>query len=754
MNLHLAYLRALEPWVPAALREMYVPPERPDLLCYGTGFNDWGVQTQQKACAAFAVLAEDPALDTARTGMSREELRDVALRLLRFTLASHHVGDFHCTDGTRWGHTWISALGIERMMHGVELLEPYMTDADRAQLRRVLESEADWLLEHHPVKAGLTKDNVPESNLWNGALLHRVALMYPDAPRAAAYAEKGTRFLLNAVSVSADAESDEPFDGHPLREWHVGANFFPSLALHHHEYLNVGYMVICLSDAALLHFAYRRRGMAAPAAVYHHIKELWELVRELTFTDGRLARIGGDTRARYCYCQDYAIPAWLLARDWLGDDSVEPFERGWLAQIAAECAANGDGSFLSARCGTLRDKSVLYYTRLESDRAVALSIGALWHRLLTNEHKRESPTQGGSHKTSGDSARQAFTWRDEYHGAVVHRSVTRFASVVWRAAEPPTALCLPPDASSMAEWRQCLSGVIEGEGYVNWQVPEVFSVAEYEGGFITAGRTRIHSHGFVPEGTAPQQELAVQDLLFAALPDGASIIVLQHARVTQRRVYLTRYGSLFLPMPNDIFNGCTRRYETQQGSMTLAGVQSPEELLDLRSRWVSIDERLCVCGIDPDASVKLRRPGRRQIDLKFHPWRPHVWRGGNLYCDELYGTCQFEHIAVDADTLLYDDAWVICAEGTAATAARISASTQRWTPRGDALCCVSCAGQDGRMYLVLHNRSDAACTRTLALPWDELHPLSTIGDVRVAHDGRGTCTLSMAARAVGVVCCG
>lgn len=121
--------------------------------------------------------------------------------------------------------------------------------------------------------------------------------------------------MLNAVSVPADAESNELFDGRSLREWHVGANFFSSLALHHHEYLNVGYMVICRSDAALLNFAFRRRGMAAPAALYHHLKELWELVRELTFTDGRLARIGGDTRVRYCYWQDYSVPAWLLARD-------------------------------------------------------------------------------------------------------------------------------------------------------------------------------------------------------------------------------------------------------------------------------------------------------------------------------------------------------------------------------------------------------------------------------------------------------
>lgn len=744
MNLHHAYLRALEPWVPAAMRDMYEPPERPELLCYGTGYNEWGVQTQQKACAAFAVLADDPALDAARTGMPREELRAVALRLLRFNLASHVEGDFHCTDGTQWGHTWISALGTERMMHGVELLEPHMTADDRALLRRVLESEADWLLAHHPVKAGLTSDNVPESNLWNGALLHRVALMYPDSPRAAAYKEKGTRFLLNAVSVPADAESDELFDGRPLRAWHAGANLFPSLALHHHEYLNVGYMVICLSDAALLHFTFRRRGLAAPAALYHHLKELWQLVRALTFVDGRLARIGGDTRARYCYCQDYAIPAWLLARDWLGDESVDAFERGWLAQVACECAANGDGSFLSARCGALRGVSPLYITRLESDRAVSLSMGALWHRGL---HKQHTPD---SHAPRCAASPAVFTWHDEYHGAVLHRSATRFASVVWRAAEPPTALCLPPDASDMAEWRQSLSGVIEGEGYVNWQAPEAFSLEEFAGGFLTWGRTRVHSHGFVPEGTAPQQELATQHLLFAALPDGASMVVLQYARAAQRRVYLQRFGSLFLPVPNDLFNGATRRYTTDHATLTLTGAQSTEALLDLRSRWVCIDERLCVCGIDADASLQLHRPGRRQIDLKFHPWRPHVWRGGTLYCDELYGTCQLQRVTRDAGVLLYDDAWLVATCGDADRAARC-AVTRRYSARGAQLCCVAVCGADGHEYLVIHNRSDAEQTQTLALPGREYALLA--GAARVTPGGTGA-VVHCPARGAGLLRCG
>ena len=57
------YLRCLEPWVKSQEKYLYTIPDRPDLICYGTGYNNWGVQTNQKAFAAFAVLAADPDFD-------------------------------------------------------------------------------------------------------------------------------------------------------------------------------------------------------------------------------------------------------------------------------------------------------------------------------------------------------------------------------------------------------------------------------------------------------------------------------------------------------------------------------------------------------------------------------------------------------------------------------------------------------------------------------------------------------------------
>ncbi|MCF7838663.1 MAG: hypothetical protein K9N49_08545, partial [Candidatus Marinimicrobia bacterium] len=389
-TLHEEYLRVLEPWAGAAGRDMYVPPERPDLWCYGSGFNGWGVQTNQKAFAALAVLATEPELDEARAGLSRAELLARALGLLRFSLASHLSGEFTCLDGTTWGHTWISALGIERMLHAVQALEPHLTPADQAALRRVLLSECDWLVDGYfrnagdppgSIQAGLIEHNHPENNLWNGVLLQRVAWMYPDAPRHADYLRQGLAFLLNGISVPADAESAERFAGQPLSAWHVGANFFPSYGLNHHRYLNVGYMVICLSQIAMAHFAWKARGQSAPAAVYHHAEDLWRVVKLLTFPDGRLARVGGDTRARYCYCQDYAIPVWLLMLDRAADPDAPGFERRWLAILRREVAAGDGAAFLSARLAPMARISPTYYTRLESDRAAALSMALYWRRL-------------------------------------------------------------------------------------------------------------------------------------------------------------------------------------------------------------------------------------------------------------------------------------------------------------------------------------------------------------------------------------
>ena len=155
---HSGYSKVLQRWIPAARSQLCRLSDGD--VCFGPGNHEnWAVQAHTTAFAAFAVLAADPEMNPAVSGMGRDEMRDTALGMLRYTLRSHRSGGGVCASGKPWGHSWISALSIERMMHGVEAIEPHLTDEDRQGMRRTLLSESDWLMDHYEIEAGLVKNN-------------------------------------------------------------------------------------------------------------------------------------------------------------------------------------------------------------------------------------------------------------------------------------------------------------------------------------------------------------------------------------------------------------------------------------------------------------------------------------------------------------------------------------------------------------------------------------------------------------------
>jgi hypothetical protein len=698
-----AYVELLERWIEGAEPYLYVNSERPDLSCYGTGDNGWGVQTNQKAFAAYAMLAVSPHLHLTKVGKVREEIRETALRLFRYSLQSHHVGAYHCMDGTSWGNTWISALGVERMMHGVDALSEYLTDEDNTLLRKVLLSESDWLLDHYTIEGGLYAQdghNKPESNLWNGALLHRTATRYPEHSRAQQYKEKGNQFFINSISIPSDASNENIVDGKPVSERFVGANFFESFALNHHGYLNIGYMVICLSNVAMLHFMYRARGIVPPESLYHHVKELWQIVKSCIFPDGRMLRIGGDTRARYTYCQEYLVPVWLMARDLYGDESCASMEWGWLAQVRGEMDVNGDGTFLSRRGNALAIQSPLYFTRLESDRATALSMGVAWADLA--EQRASLTDSGGQPAAESEITEVQQEWHDEYHGAYLHRSDKRIASWVWDSAEKPQGLCIPPDASHMAEWRENLAGKIKGLGKVNGQRLVQHRGKSFEGGFITWGSTICYTEGLVAEGKN-EEDLAVNQLVCAALPDDTHMVILQYTKALDRRIFVNSIKGLQLLIPNDVYNANHRHYYYAQGVHHIHGHGSKREIISLDSAWLNVDNRIGVVSLYGPEGLAIDRPGRRQIGLK---QSLNFEEGeGTLYADEICGPVFIGLQSLDANQVILDTGYLVQAgrEHTYTEQYAVDGSVQAMTGLGEYLRGVQVRGADGYSYCLLVN---------------------------------------------------
>lgn len=684
-----SYIRLLERWA-SACDLIRVSPKN-GLSYYGTGeCAHWPVQSNFNVFAALAVLGTAGDLDEKCAGMTRCDITARSLSLLRYGLTTHKGEANICTDGGQWGHFWISVLGLERMMHGVDALKDHLTADDKAMLKRVLVSEADWITDNHPVDAGIEyTHNKPESNIWNGTFLLRTALTYPDVPRREAYLEKAASFLLNGISIPSDASSEVPFRGKPLSAWHVGPNFTDAYSLNHHNYLNVGYMVICLSNIAMLHFDMKRKGIALPPEVYHHAEDLWRIVKGFTFPDGRLWRIGGDTRARYCYCQDYALPMWLLAADHFGDD-IASFETGWQNIVAREMDSNGDGYFLSKRLASVQENSLFYYARLESDRAVTLSQAAFWRRHFSITAKKGGPSL-------------SVSWNEPYHAAAAHRSELRAASWVWKGADGPAIQCVPTHRSDMAEWQNNLYGELRTAGKL---VPKqrACSYAAFDGGFAACGELDWEETLPMGEGEG-KYALARHSIAAAALPDARTMIVLEHA-VMLKDAMLTEVKSLDLKMPNDIWNGGTRRYRGEDLYLTARGIPHCFETTPSASSWLSIDDEISLVRIYGGDAFTIFRPNERRIAI-CRPTKPTL---GSLYADEICLRCAIGNAFYPEGTVLFDNGAAVITTSSA-DARRLSAQITPVRCDNTAVRAVHVTGIDGTEYIFAANFGGSSHTR-------------------------------------------
>ncbi|WP_152364334.1 hypothetical protein [Microlunatus speluncae] len=696
-------IESLAAWVAAGDRYWIEPNGSGELGWYGSGYNNWGVQTNQKyfsAVGALAAITDDSALATR------------ALAALRFSVRSHHSGGGRCADGTAWGHTWISPLGVERMMFAVDLLADRIDAELAAGLDRMLVDEAEWIRTsyHRGQARGVVGDvwndsgrNGPESNLWTGALLWRTAQRILDHPHRADWEELARTFLINSVSIAADETDETIVDDLPVRDRFRGANFFDSYALDHHGFLNVGYQIICASNAAILHFDLKRRGEPAPAALHHHQGDLWRLIRPLIAPDGRALRIGGDSRVRYAYCQEYLLPALCYAADRLGDHGALGLLRAQVGLIRREQDAAGDGSFYGERLADLAVSSPYYYTRLESDRASALAMA----QVFSAETEPTLPIEPTS------AASITLNWVDHDHQAVAHRGRHRLASYSWRAFSLTQGLCVPLVDSSLAEWDLNLAPEIRllgdhrdglgagGPGRLSRRV-EHSRVRSFDGGFVTSGTVVEGARLTIPEGWSGGDGARTM-IAIAALPDEHTMIGIHRTVTADWWVGVGSVKGLHLNVPNDLYNASRRRYEHAGG--TLERTPGDDERLDL-GRWVNVDGVLGVVGLWGSGQLSVDRSGRR--------------RGGpqhSLFVEELCFPAETGPRYAPPGSVLVEHAFAVLAgcdrDRTADFAERNGAGRQD-ADLADGLAGVSVTALDGCRYRLLLNVADQP--RSPALP--------------------------------------
>lgn len=641
--------------LPSAMSRIRHPGGDASLAYYGPGEADhWSVQMSLQVATALAILADEPAEDLAAAGVDAGQLSDTALALFRYALRTHATGDMACTDGRRWGRSWISVLGLERSVAGVLLLEPRFTDDDRARLRRVMTDESLWRLRSYPVKAGIFADNVPESNLWNANMMLRTVAAYPDIPEAGAMREKATRLMLNGLSTPADAGE----------KWFAGANFSQDWALDHHGYMNVGYMNECLSNIAFAYFDCLERGRDVPPELLRNVAGLWRICKRMTFPDGRLCRVGGDTRSRYTYCQLFAMQGWLLAAHALGDADGIRFEREYMGKIVREQSGNPDGSYFGTRLRNIRDASFCYYSRLEADALLTMASSLHWHR------RHKFPDAPGPVDSKG-----VETWRDEGEHAIFLRGPKSFRSAAFRAqagfgqrGQMPNIVCAPADRSDLAEWSANLVGAIglhqENDTYGgfpnSWPrnaVREFFYKDKGGDAFVQTFSTPV-SEGAPGEGENGEG-VAQRKMEIHAVGDGTTMAI--RDRVVMSRVFQLEHGfeagrlvvpHAFAPSGGRRYKGIGTRCATVDGALSLIAVNGGP--VTLRR----------------DAPVEFTLPDTRRLMRPLVSDRADILRVAA--CDE--------PLLAEPGQVLFDAIYLVVA-GADAKAARKVADSATWDGR-------------------------------------------------------------------------
>lgn len=683
------YLSLMRRWTRFLPTAENISPHDRSARFYGTGEKaHWPVQSNLNVAGACAVLADcmDPETESA----TADALRETALAYFRYTLRTHKaVQDLPTTDHGYWGCHWISVLGLERTAHAIRLLEPFLTDADRQMYDALRRAEVNSILEDFEVSAGphATGHNHPESNTWNGCFLYRTLAEMPGLPDRDRILDKANRLLLAGISHPDDRHSTAIYQGLRESDAYVGANFSAAYGLDHHGYLNVGYAVITLSHIAMHYFGCKETDRPLPPALFHNARALWDVLRHFFFPDGRLLRIGGDTRTRYTYCQCYAIPVLLFAAEAFGDTDAPALEQGWLSLVKKEVDDTGDGSCYSKRLAGLRNLSLYYARRLESDHILSLSYGAHWRRRFPSiPALRPEPAPCAP-----------WQWSDPDHAAGVILSPGAVRSFTRDGAQGPVALCVPRTGSDFAEWQGNLAPALEGTLIRN--NPQSGFVHAFPGGFVATACAHAVEQGHIGEGEESYPVAEVHTAV-AALPDGATLLCLQRARMLKDAQLTSVYG-LNLLVPNDVFNGRLRTLRAPGLTLRLEAPAPRNETIPLHADGASIDDALYVRALggatEADRTLALRRETEQNILM--HRGLP---RPGSLYAERI---CTVHHTG----TRLWR-----CGEAPVdgASAASTAPDTLRqavWSAQGD-VRTVHVTAADGTQWLFAANFAAAGAT--------------------------------------------
>ena len=588
------YKRILENWAPVGLSYFEDWPDRPNCGHFFGGAHWYGSDTVGPAFV-FAVLANSPEYDARCTGCSKKELREIALKGIRYLCYTHDTGPADCirpekslgnprTWGTKWGErgrgffpesqcgTNLSDVGLTAL-----LLGDMVDDETWTMIARMHEDYAERFGSMAP-KSGVYTNTQMEENGWTSCGLASVECFLSNSPNVDSWAETARRWMFSTTTTQQDTKNLARFaDGRTVREL-TGQTFttLPDYMAENHGMVHPSYTGSSVMFTGRLGIIYGTFGADLPDHALFNRREIYDELKRTTDRTGSMHPVQGMD---WPYLPpDPGTLTHATAAYFLDDSEAAYFERQGLETLEQRAESAG---------GRMHDRQIAEIVHGPQD------------PLIIREHNVDNPAHTYLfHRIFGDGPDPASSSRVErslrgvkvypHSGFVFQRHRTGQTALSWRN----DIMALPLNKDGL------------------------YTVAPASGSFLASidVQDRPESHDLVsvrvdenPEGFAAAmildraQRSVRQEVLFAGLPSGIS---LSCERLTAREAITVRSVEQgFLRIVNEDFKSlkgnCNgyRTVRTPDGSDRFRSYVSRDPDSDVvktydHPTWLNIDSRL------------------------------------------------------------------------------------------------------------------------------------------------------------------
>ncbi len=561
---------------------------------FGTGAHDHNqMRSHANFIFVYALLATDEAYDAAVSGVERNQLLDRARAALRYLTDTHISGNRVCTDGRKWGkqpEQWLAPWVISKAVAGARLIWGDLTPIEKRAMRRVVVNEANYQLKY-PAASRVYDDTHAEFNAMNSEVLAWAVNLYPTHPNASSWRLKAQEFFMNTLSVAQDSQDTTIVDDKPVNQWVYTTNVHPDFTLEGHGAYQFDYIAVPLHSLTWAYYAFVSHGQSVPESLFHHVLDVWNVLKGTHLYSGRFAYMQGKDWARHVYGPYFIVPMLVLLQNEFGDADARFIEQLRFGAFQWEQAQNVSGSIFSRRFGYQRSGWPVIY---ETDCYANLGLAYLLHQFVS-PIRAEDPDIF-QQKTEG-------SFYSKYCQFLYSRDKTLFASFSWEhlSRRYPMALFVPGD-DYMVEWAEGnLIGEVVVENADMHDTTQRHNSEVIDDGFVTTGHLQ--------EGKRNGLYSIDHYISFTALPKKQLAVMIEYL-VAKESINVTKQSGLSYQLPNDIFNDNLRNIYWEDNITPLRGSRGTSVSTTIDSKWINIDDKFGIISLSDNGRFRIRAENR------------------------------------------------------------------------------------------------------------------------------------------------